>query len=157
MRCTQFLVSARISLLVAVVALTSASARYAHAQSPTGLDGYVWRDASGEPLPFQDHETIMEVLRTARVISREKVGRGVAGVERLLLAHEGLRFHAAFRSVDVTARKSAPRGIEKPTKKYRDAAIFESAAYELSELLGIGRVPPVVNRSIDGQDGTLQI
>jgi hypothetical protein len=149
MRCTQFLVSARISLLVAVVALTSASARYAHAQSPTGLDGYVWRDASGEPLPFQDHETIMEVLRTARVISREKVGRGVAGVERLLLAHEGLRFHAA--------RKSAPRGIEKPTKKYRDAAIFESAAYELSELLGIGRVPPVVNRSIDGQDGTLQI
>jgi hypothetical protein len=129
----------------------------AHAQSPTGLDGYVWLDASGEPLPFQDDDAIREVLRSANVLSREKVGRGVAGVEKCVLEYEGLRFHGAFRSVDVTARKTAPRGIEKPTKKYRDAAIFESAAYELSELLGIGRVPPVVERTIDGQDGTLQM
>jgi hypothetical protein len=99
----------------------------------------------------------MEVLRTARVIGREKVDRGVAGVEMFLLEHEGLHLHAAFRSVDVTARKSAPSGIGRSTKKYRDAAIFESAAYELSELLDIGRVPPVVERNIDGQDGTLQI
>ena len=127
------------------------------ADSATDLDGYVWLDANDEPLPFQDHATIQEWMRTATVISREKVGRGVAGVEKLVLEHEGIRFHAAFRSVDVTARKSAPRGIEKPTKKYRDAAIFESAAYELSELLGIGRVPPVVERSIDGQEGTVQI
>jgi len=41
--------------------------------------------------------------------------------------------------------------------KYRDAAIFEAAAYELSELLGVGRVPPAVVRSIDGQAGTAQI
>ena len=81
----------------------------------------------------------------------------MAGVEKCVLEYEGIRFHGAFRSVDVTARKSAPRGIEKPTKKYRDAAIFEMAAYELSELLGIGRVPPVVERTIDGHDGTLQI
>ena len=127
------------------------------AQSTTDLDGYVWLDANGEPLPFQDDETIMEVLRTARVLSREKVERGIADVEKVLLDHEGLLFNAAFRSVDVTVRKSAPRGIEGRRKKYRDAAIFERAAYELSELLGIGRVPPVVPRSIDGQDGTLQI
>lgn len=48
-------------------------------------------------------------------------------------------------------------GIRNPNKNYRDAAIFESAAYELSRLLGLGRVPPVVERSIDGQKGTLQI
>jgi hypothetical protein len=157
MQKTRFLISAKILLLFSISSAPFVSARHVIAQSPTGLDGYVWRDAGGEPLPFQDHESIMEALRTARVISREKVGRGVAGVERLLLEHEDLRFHAAFRSVDVIARKTAPRGIEKPTKKYRDAAIFESAAYELSELLGIGRVPPVVERSIDGQDGTVQI
>jgi hypothetical protein len=57
----------------------------------------------------------------------------------------------------VTVRKTAPQGIVRPRKKYRDAAIFESAAYEISELLGIGRVPPVVERSIDGQSGTVQI
>jgi hypothetical protein len=129
----------------------------ANAESPTDLDGYVWLDTSGEPLPFQDHPTIQEWMRSANVVSREKVGRGIAGVEKLLLEHEGLQIHAAFRHVDITVRKSAPQGIEQPRKKYRDAAIFESAAYVLSELLGIGRVPPVVVRSVDGQRGTVQI
>lgn len=140
-----------------VVAVTCNVARPGHAQPPTDLDGYVWLDASGEPLPFQDHDTIREVMASARIVSREKVGRGVAGVEKLLLEHDGIRFHAAFRSVDVTARGSASTGIQNSRKKYRDAAIFESAAYELSELLGIGRVPPVIERRIDGLKGTVQI
>jgi hypothetical protein len=127
------------------------------AETPTGLDGYIWLDVDDEPLPFQDDTTIQEWMRSANVISREKVGRGIAGVEKLVLEHEGIRFHAALRTVDVIARKSAPQGIEQPRKKYRDAAIFESAAYEISELLGLGRVPPVVERSIDGQSGTVQI
>ena len=157
MRFNQNLVDARILLLVAVFAMSCGYARYAHAESPTGLDGYVWLDVNDEPLPFQDHATIREMMRSARVVSRKKVGRGIAGVEKLVLEHETIQFHAAFRSVDVTVRKSAPQGIEQPRKKYRDAAIFESAAYELSELLGIGRVPPVVERGIDGQNGTVQI
>ena len=150
---------AGVGVLALSVAGSSVSveAQSAHLSPPSGIAGYVWRDTGGEPLPFQDHEAIMGALRSATVISREKVGRGVAGVERLVLEHEGLRLHGAFRSVDVIARKSAPRGIERPRKKYRDAAIFESAAYELSQLLGIGRVPPVVERSIAGQEGTLQI
>ena len=97
------------------------------------------------------------MMRSASVVSREKVERGIAGVEKLVLKHEGIRFHAAFRSVDVTVRKAAPRGVGRPTKKYRDAAIFESAAYELSELLGIGRVPPVVERRVGADSGTVQI
>jgi hypothetical protein len=39
----------------------------------------------------------------------------------------------------------------------RDSAAFECAAYELSEALGIGRVPPTVWRSIDGKQGSVQI
>jgi len=157
MRFFQNLVDGGILLLTALVAVSCIDARSARAESPTGIDGYIWLDANDEPLPFQDHATIQEWMRSANVISQEKVGRGISGVEKLVLEQEGIRFNAAFRTVDVTARKSAPRGIEKPTKKYRDAAIFESAAYELSELLGIGRVPPVVERSIDGQNGTVQI
>jgi hypothetical protein len=128
-----------------------------YAQPPTDLDGYVWLDASGEPLPFQDYDTIREVMASARIVSREKVGRGVAGVEKLLLEHDETRFHAVFRSIDVTARKTPQMGIRNPRKKYRDAAIFERAAYELSELLGVGRVPPVVVRQIDDVIGTVQI
>jgi hypothetical protein len=149
--------SARLMVLVAALVAALPVVDSASAASPTGLDGYVWLDASGEPLPFQDHNTIREVLRTARVVSREKIARGVAGTEKLLLEYEGVRFHAAFRSVDVTKRATAPRGGARPNEKHRDAAVFESAAYELSKLLGIGRVPPVVVRSIDGREGTAQI
>jgi len=157
MRFIQNLVDARILLLVAVFAMSCGYARYAHAQSPTGIDGYIWLDANDQPLPFQDHATIQNWMRSARVVSREKVGRGIAGVEKIVLEHEGIRFHAAFRDVDITVRKSAPRGVERSTKKYRDAAIFESAAYELSELLGIGRVPAVVERRVGAESGTVQI
>jgi hypothetical protein len=143
--------------LVAVVMMLCVPTRTAHAESPVGLDGYLWLDVNDEPLPFQDHATIREVMRSANVISREKVGRGIAGVEKLVLEHEGIQFHASFRSVDVTVRKAAARCVERPTKKYRDAAIFESAAYELGELLGIGRVPPVVERRVGADSGTVQI
>lgn len=153
----QKLVDRATLLLTAVAALSCGSARFAYAELPTGIDGYIWRDVNDDPLPLQDHPTIQEWMRSANVISRESVERGVAGVEKLGLEHEGIRFHAAFRSVDVTVRKVAPRGVGRSTKKYRDAAIFESAAYELSELLGIGRVPPVVERRIDDLNGTVQI
>jgi hypothetical protein len=144
-------------LLVVVLAMSCGYAWPVRAESPTGLNGYIWLDVNDDPLPFQDHATIREVMRSARVVSREKVGRGIAGVEKLVLEHDDIRFHAAFRSVDVTKRKTEQRGIRNPRKKYRDAAIFESAAYELSELLGIGRVPPVVERRIDELAGTVQI
>jgi len=145
-----------ILVLTAVFLMSCGYAPYACAESPTDLDGYVWLDVNGDQLPFQDDATIQEWLRSPNVLSREKVGRGIAGVEKLVLEHEEVRFHAAFRSVDVTVRKAAPRGVERP-KKYRDAAIFESAAYELSELLGIGRVPPVVERRVGADSGTVQI
>ena len=57
MRFNQNLVDARILLLVAVFAMSCGYARTAHAESPTGLDGYVWLDVNDEPLPFQDHAT----------------------------------------------------------------------------------------------------
>jgi len=143
--------------LMTVAMVSCVQIRSAHAQSPTGIGGHIWLDSNEKPLSFQDHASIQDWMRSATVISREKVGRGIAGVEKLELKHETLHINAAFRHVDITVRKTAPQGIEQPRKKYRDAAIFESAAYEISELLGIGRVPPVIERSVDGQEGTVQI
>ena len=97
------------------------------------------------------------MLRTARIVHREKIGVGVAGAEKCLLEIDGLQFHAVFRSIDVMLRQGTRTGAAKPTMKYRDAAIFEAAAYEISDLLGLGRVPPVVERVVESQRGTLQI
>jgi hypothetical protein len=126
-------------------------------EAPPALAVYQWLDVDGQPLPFQDHAAICEVLRSATVVSRKKIGRGVGGAEKLVLEHGGTRFHAAFRTIDVTKRPPPSGGTTRPTMKYRDAAIFEVAAYELSELLGVGRVPPVVERRIGDVDGSVQI
>ena len=144
-------------VLAAACASAQAPATSGASAVPPEVGGYRWLDVDGNPLPFQDHAAILEALRSAKVISREKIGRGVAGAEKLVLESGSTRFHAAFRSVDVSTRPPPTGGATKPTMKYRDAAIFECAAYELSELLGVGRVPPAVVRSIGEQGGSVQI
>ncbi len=132
------------------------------APAETGDDDVVgpsfeYLDSDGRPLPFQDHASIRKALLSGRVLSREKIGRGVAGVEKVLLESGGVQFHAAFRMIDVRVRAEAAGGSRRGPKEYRDSAIFESAAYELSQLLGLNRVPPVVERTVGDEEGTLQI
>ncbi len=146
--------SVRTFAVSSASAVTSPSV---HAEEPDRIGSYLWLDVNGQPLPFQDHEAIRDGLRTAEVISRKKTDRGVAGAEKLTLEVNDTRFHAVFRSVDINERAEPAGGIKTRPKYYRDAAIFESAAYELSQLLGINSVPPVVERQIDGQSGTVQI
>ena len=117
---------------------------------------HVWLDGSGAPLPFQTHQEILEYLRTAEVVGRKPIGRGTTGAERILLDREGVRTRAAFRTVDETHRgpfENLPRSVP----RIRDAAVFECAAYELSEALGLGRVPPTVWRRIGKTAGSVQI
>jgi hypothetical protein len=144
-------------VLVVAVLLLVVQTPDGHAEQPRRLGGYLWLDINGQPLPFQDDAAIRDAMRSARVVSRVKIGRGVAGAEKLVLESGDTQFHAAFRSVDVEKRVAASGSAKKKSTKYRDAAIFESAAYELSQLLGVGRVPPVVERRIGETNGTVQI
>jgi hypothetical protein len=120
-----------------------------------GAPEYTWLDVEGKPLPYQDSDAIEEALLTARVVEKRQIGRGVAGALKLVLENEGTTFHGVFRMVDVSKREKT--GSARMVIKYRDAAVFEKAAYEISEMLGIHRVPPTVVRNIDGYDGTVQI
>lgn len=127
------------------------SASAATAPPPSG---YLWLDTGGKPLPFQDHATIREALRSAPVVHQKPIGRGTAGSVKLVLEVGEVRFHAVFRVVDTTEKASLSTGVR---RAYRDSYIFEVAAYEVDQLLGIHRVPPVVRRTLDGRDGSVQI
>lgn len=116
---------------------------------------YVYLDVDGKPLPFQDHETILEALRTASVVEQKLMSRGVAQNIKLLLEYEGVRFQAVLRLIDVTEKEET--GSFRMVVKYRDSYIFETAAYELNELLGIGRIPPTVERRVGEHKGSVQI
>jgi hypothetical protein len=123
-----------------------------HALYPTD---YVYRDVEGDPLPFQDIPSILEALRTAEVVGSEVMSRGVASNLKLTLEHRGARFHAVLRMIDVTEKEET--GSLRMVVKYRDCYIFEAAAFELSELRGIGRIPPTTLRRVDGVPGSIQI
>jgi hypothetical protein len=117
---------------------------------------HVWLDSAGAPLPFQTHREITEYLSSAEVVDRHPIGRGVTGAERLLLERGGVQAHAAFRTVDERHRgrfENLPLAV----RGVRDAAVFECAAYELSQAMGLGRVPPTVWRRIGNTNGSVQI
>jgi len=142
-------------LLLAALALGTPESPVAAADLPLSPTDYVYLDVNDKPLPFQDHDAILEALRTGTVVEQKVMSRGVARNSKLVLDVDGVRFHAVFRTINVSER-------EKTTSKrivlmYRDSWQFEIAAYELSELLGIGRVPPVVERTINGVQGSVQI
>ncbi|HSR68122.1 MAG TPA: hypothetical protein VLU25_09275 [Acidobacteriota bacterium] len=116
----------------------------------------VYLGPDGTPLPFQSEEEVLEALRTGEIVSIEKVGIGVTGVEKVLLDKDGVRLHAVFRDV----RIYKPRFFEDDgsiTVHFRDDYIFELAAYRLGRMLGLDNIPPVVERKIGYRQGTLQL
>ena len=116
---------------------------------------HIWMGVDGAPLPFQTQDQIEYALRNAVVISMKKLNIGVAGVRKVVLEIDGTRLHAAFRDVDIYSPLWTDK--RKSRLSFRDCCLFECAAYELSKMLGMKNVPPVVLRRIEGTMGTLQI
>ena len=115
-----------------------------------------WQDPDGTPLPFQDDSEILEFLRTARVVTQKSVGVGVNKISKVLLEKDGRQLHAAFRKVNIF-KSSMKMGDGEVKLNFRDDCRFEVAAYRLSKLLGLDNVPPVVQREIGSDTGTLQV
>jgi hypothetical protein len=96
--------------------------------------------AQDEPL-WPDRGEIEHFLKKAKVTERKKIGTGVTHPEKVTLELDGAVRHAAFKKID---------------EKF-DNWRNEVAAYELDKLLGIGMVPPTVERSVGGHAGCLQL
>ncbi|MDA2923738.1 hypothetical protein MYX65_03610 [Acidobacteria bacterium AH-259-L09] len=123
--------------------------------APSSPTPAVWLDVDGKPLPFQTDEEIKEFLRTARVVSVQKIPVGVTKPKQVLLEKDGIRMHAKFQDVKINKRK-IKLASGRVKFNFRDDAIFDCAAYELAKLLGLDNVPPVVERKIKGKKGILQ-
>ena len=100
----------------------------------------VWLDPDGQPLPSTTFQEVEEFLRTARVESAKPVGTGINNPLKVLLEHDGLRMYAIFRDVHIE-RDQMPLSNGRTSFYFRDVALFEVAAYELSKLLGLHNVP----------------
>ena len=119
-------------------------------------EAHVWLDAEGKPLPFKTDEEVMDFLRTAKVARMKDIPTGVAHPRKALLEKDGLSANAKFSSIQqekpVATMASGQRELN-----FRDDAIFDMAAQEVAKMLGMDNLPPVVQRSIGGDKGILQI
>jgi hypothetical protein len=116
------------------------------------LDG---EDRTAAGLPLQGAEA-EEFLRTARVVQRSPIGEGVTRPDRLTLSDDRRTLHAVWKAIDVhnPGHQRLEFGWE---FDFRDSWKCEVAAYELDKLLGLGLVPPTVERRLFGRTGSLQL
>jgi hypothetical protein len=115
-----------------------------------------WIGPQGEDLPFETDTELMEFLRTAKVVSSQKVEGGTSKARKVLLEKNGIRLNAIFRNISIYKHKIV---FEGGLTKYffRDDARLEVAAYKLAKLLGISNVPPAVERKLFRTRGTVQL
>ena len=113
-------------------------------------DTFTWRGPDGVILPFESPEAVEQFLASARVVEVQGIDMGVTHPKRLLLEKDGVRMHAVFRNLDeFKGVWQGPSGV-KPN--FHDSCYYELAAYRLSRLLAIDRVPPVVERAFVRED-----
>ena len=96
--------------------------------------GRVWIDFKRE---FE------ELLKSAKVVSAEELGRGVTGPKKIELQQGEIELSAVWK----------PIAQQRPLDDY----LHEVAAYELDKILQLDMVPPSVERVIEGHKGALQL
>ncbi len=116
----------------------------------------VWLAPDGSRLPFHTDDEATAFLRDAKVVTVEKRLGGITGARKLLLDKDGIRAHAVFRSFE-RVYYNAEWDTGKFTKFLRDSYRNELAAFELSRLLGLDKVPPTVPWQMGRRNGSLQL
>lgn len=134
----RFRIRQRVSLVILMTVLATGST--------AALAAVPYLDAEGNPLPVDTEEEVLEFLRTAKIVSKEKLGEGTNKSKRkIVLEKDGVRCNAVLR----TGYKVVASG----DSGFVDSYLSEVAAYELSRLLGFDNVPAVVRR----KGGSIQI
>lgn len=159
----------RVPILGAALAAALALAGVAASQEPpppaaapptvARYGGYLFLDIAGDPLPFQSDEAIESFLASAEIVSSKPIPVGVTAPRKLVLEGDGVRAEAAFKTVDQTERNVRDRvgGQGRFYLQWRDWYGYDIAAYRVDRLLGLDRVPPVIERKWKRNTGSLQI
>jgi|WetSurMetagenome_2_1015567.scaffolds.fasta_scaffold192670_1 hypothetical protein len=106
--------------------------------------------------PFDSREAAETFLRTARITKITSSKVGVTLPRKVELSDGSITHPALFKTIDdrKPGLTQMPNGAE---LDFKDSWKFEIAAYELDKILGLGMVPVTVERSYQGQRGSLQL
>ncbi len=145
------------TVLLIPVGVASVSGQGVSGQSVSGQSvRRVWLGPDGEPLPFQGDDEILEFLRSAKIVSTERIPEGVTRPRQALLEFDGLQVNATLKDIDETyQRQRLTDGTF--VMELRDYYVFEQVAYQLALVLGIDSVPPTVLRRYQRNESSLQL
>ncbi len=105
---------------------------------------------------WPDAAAVEAFLGSAKVVKREAIGVGVTRSERVTLSDGSRTARAIWKTVDerVPFKRFDDGTFE---MQFSDSYKYELAAYELDKLVGFGLVPPVVERRLRREEGSLQL
>jgi hypothetical protein len=112
------------------------------------------REAIHAPETISDQE-IEAWLAKGEITERRVIGTGVTKPEKLVLQWKGATRKAAFKFHDEypPKRMRLPDGRVEPD--FTDRYHYDVAAYRLDRMLGLGRVPVAVLRTVEGRPGAV--
>jgi hypothetical protein len=129
--------------LAAAALFALAGARPLAAQEPFGL-----------PLRGEAAETF---LRTAAVVHKKTLGKGITHSEQYTLSDGSQTHKAVFKTIDEFKRGISSFEGGGVYVDFADSWKHEVAAYELDKLIGLDLVPPTVERKFGRTAGSLQM
>lgn len=103
-----------------------------------------------------ERQALEVFLRKGKIVETEDIGQGVTKPLKVRLEMDGKRIKAIFKSVDTNMKVEAKHGQESAAR-YIDSYKSELAAYELDKLIGLGQLPPIVERRVNGKKGSLRL
>ena len=118
----------------------------------------VFLGSDDEPLPFQEVDQILALLRSSNEIASEPIGHGITKAQRLTLrSADGVEVRVAFHDVARNERKVKHLPNDNVVGYLRDHYTSQVAAFRLGRLLGVDNIPPTVLRRSSGVDGSAQL
>ena len=97
------------------------------------------------PEELAQRKDLEDFLKTAEITGYKDIGEGVTHPKKLYLKKNGIEKSGVWKN---------PSGIQ---KGFLEGWQYEIAAYKMDKLLGLGMVPPTVERKFKGKRGSLQL
>jgi hypothetical protein len=123
------------------------------------IEGYLYLDTEGQPLPIQTDTEIEAFLTKAEIVEEVQLPTGITNPMKLTLRADDIEVHAGFNDADISRRKVTEiiNGRSFFSLDWHDSYRYSIAAYRLDRLLGLFRVPPVVPRQVKRAQGAVSI
>ncbi len=112
------------------------------------------QELSGLPLSGEAAESF---LKTAQVVHKKGLSTGITHSEQYTLSDGARTCKAVFKTIDEFTRGVTTFQQGGVLVDFSDSWKHEVAAYELDKLIGLGLVPPTVERKFGRTTGSLQM